>query len=429
MRNSAGTLYALVDNLRLVSGVTTAVPGSPTSSALAPTISPTGLRSSDPATYFSHSYTGTPVGMFTGRRILQLQTANPINEHVTIPFGLGVGPGGVSTNRGIPSDSFDAIGINLFNPGTVNGYTGKTVFNLTQFTDNSNYANALSDPTGAISVEKAGGVFNFNHLRGNSTATANVNAVSGDGMGSITWWGQAGTNLSYASSNQTPAGIFVKATETHSTSNASTGTHGAGMYLQHTPNSVGSSRPRTFLLAENRGVEIRAMDIITLKPESKSAQATDRSLNPTVNHTWLTASDYSLGSLNTAGTGAKVVVGITSASGVNGDVGLVLQRAVGNTANFELKLPTGTANTLQIVNNSNSTTPVSIDNSKVAFAIPVQFPVYTRSAASAITGAVGQQICISDSNGSSTQSDDGMMAYWCTSGTAGWKYVHDNRAI
>jgi hypothetical protein len=42
---------------------------------------------------------------------------------------------------------------------------------------------------------------------------------------------------------------------------------------------------------------------------------------------------------------------------------------------------------------------------------------------------VGQQISISDSSGSSTQTEDGMMAYWGTTATAGWKYIHDNRAI
>jgi hypothetical protein len=70
-----------------------------------------------------------------------------------------------------------------------------------------------------------------------------------------------------------------------------------------------------------------------------------------------------------------------------------------------------------------------LNSTSATFAQPVGFPVKTRAQWSAITGVVGQQVCVSDSSGSSTQTEDGMMAYWGTTATAGWKYIHDNRAI
>lgn len=317
--------------------------------------------------YWSHTYTVAPTAAFGGRRLLRLETANSVNEHINIPYGLGVGPGAVSSNRGYPGDFADAIGINLLNPGTVNGYNAKTIFNLTQFTDNSYYASGLP-------LERTGGQFAFNHLRGNAgTGTfATTYARNGDGLGRLTWWTQVGTiSTSAVSSDYTPAGIIAVATEDHtgavsngnnSGSEAFTsGKHGTGVAMQYTPNSAGVARPRTFLLANDKTVELRSVDSVILKPVVKTnSNATDRALFGAVNHTWLTASDYVLGTAaaNTAsmtnGSGAKVTVGITSASGNNGDVGLVLQRATGNTANFELKLPTGTADTLQLINNNNS---------------------------------------------------------------------------
>ena len=63
------------------------------------------------------------------------------------------------------------------------------------------------------------------------------------------------------------------------------------------------------------------------------------------------------------------------------------------------------------------------------FIQPVLFPVKTVSQWSAITGVAGQQVCVSNSSTSPTQTEDGMMAYWGTKATAGWKYIHDNRAI
>jgi hypothetical protein len=59
----------------------------------------------------------------------------------------------------------------------------------------------------------------------------------------------------------------------------------------------------------------------------------------------------------------------------------------------------------------------------------IGFPVYTITQAQAITGSVGKQICISNSSGSPSQTDDGMMAYWATNGTPQWRYIHNNGAL
>ena len=70
-----------------------------------------------------------------------------------------------------------------------------------------------------------------------------------------------------------------------------------------------------------------------------------------------------------------------------------------------------------------------LNSTSATFAQPVGFPVKTVAQWGAITGVAGQQVCVSNSSTSPTQTEDGMMAYWGTTATAGWKYIHDNRAI
>ena len=57
---------------------------------------------------------------------------------------------------------------------------------------------------------------------------------------------------------------------------------------------------------------------------------------------------------------------------------------------------------------------------------PVGFPVKTAAQWNVITGAVGQQVCVSDSAGGAHP--NGMMAFWDTS-NARWSYIHDNSAV
>jgi hypothetical protein len=81
---------------------------------------------------------------------------------------------------------------------------------------------------------------------------------------------------------------------------------------------------------------------------------------------------------------------------------------------------------------SASPTPANyatFNSTKAQFTKPVQFPSDTVANWNAVTGAVGMQVCVSNSSTSPTQTEDGMMAYWGTTATAGWKYIHDNRAI
>jgi hypothetical protein len=67
-----------------------------------------------------------------------------------------------------------------------------------------------------------------------------------------------------------------------------------------------------------------------------------------------------------------------------------------------------------------------IDAVKISATVPVAFPVYTKAAANAITGAVGWQIAISDS--AQGANPNGMMAFWDTSNSR-WSYIHDNSAV
>ena len=73
-----------------------------------------------------------------------------------------------------------------------------------------------------------------------------------------------------------------------------------------------------------------------------------------------------------------------------------------------------------------STARLTVDSAKITAALPIQFPSYTAAAANAITGALGQQIAIS--NSASGGNPNGMMAFWDTTNVR-WSYIHDNSAV
>jgi hypothetical protein len=69
---------------------------------------------------------------------------------------------------------------------------------------------------------------------------------------------------------------------------------------------------------------------------------------------------------------------------------------------------------------------LTVDANKITAAVPVVFPSYTKAQANALTGAIGWQICISDSAAGSNP--NGMMAFWDTT-NGRWSYIHDNSAV
>jgi hypothetical protein len=69
---------------------------------------------------------------------------------------------------------------------------------------------------------------------------------------------------------------------------------------------------------------------------------------------------------------------------------------------------------------------LTVEQTKITMGAPVAFPVYTSTAANAITGAVGWQIAISDSAGGGNP--NGMMAFWDTTNSR-WSYIHNNSAV
>ena len=71
-------------------------------------------------------------------------------------------------------------------------------------------------------------------------------------------------------------------------------------------------------------------------------------------------------------------------------------------------------------------TLATIDSTAATFTVPVGFPVKTAAQWNAITGAVGRQVCVSDS--ASGPHPNGMMAFWDTT-NARWSYIHDNTAV
>jgi len=83
-------------------------------------------------------------------------------------------------------------------------------------------------------------------------------------------------------------------------------------------------------------------------------------------------------------------------------------------------------NTITFNDDATSTNLATFDTTKAAFTVPVQFPVKTAAQWNAITGAVGRQVCVSDS--ASGPHPNGMMAFWDTT-NARWSYIHDNTAV
>jgi len=67
-----------------------------------------------------------------------------------------------------------------------------------------------------------------------------------------------------------------------------------------------------------------------------------------------------------------------------------------------------------------------LNSSSATFTQPVGFPVKTAAAWNAITGSLGQQVCVSDSAQGSNP--NGMMAFWDTTNSR-WSYIHDNSAV
>jgi len=72
---------------------------------------------------------------------------------------------------------------------------------------------------------------------------------------------------------------------------------------------------------------------------------------------------------------------------------------------------------------SNNTDYVVFNSTSATFAQPVGFPVKTAAQWNAITGAVGQQVCVSNS-----PTVGGRMAFWDTTNSR-WSYVSDNSAV
>ena len=256
----------------------------------------------DAASAITDNFTWTTTGTVItagARRVIDVAPTNTINEHVRVPFSLGVGPGAISTNRGLPSDKADTIGINLLNNGKIEGYTGKTIFNLTQYKNNSTFSNINT----ASPQERAGPQFTFNTFAGNTdTANASLYLTSGDGMGSITWFAQPATS-SLVSSTFTPASISAKATETHDTSTK----QGTGLYLQYTPNSNGANAaPRTFVRAEDATTEVLAKTTLKLGKISTATNTTARGLGATAASDWVTINDSAVA----VNTGLRITGGL-----------------------------------------------------------------------------------------------------------------------
>jgi hypothetical protein len=155
--------------------------------------------------------------------------------------------------------------------------------------------------------------------------------------------------------------------------------------------------------------------------------------------------------VNNDGTGLRIST--AGSNGTNYGIGffnyLYQTAASGSDHEFSLNLAAGdqtgsVVNSVQTISSKPTNTRIfagtagasasvsvklTVDANKITAAVPVAFPVYTITQAQALTGAVGWQICISDSSSSPSQTDDGMMVYWATNGTPQWRYIHNNGAL
>lgn len=81
------------------------------------------------------------------------------------------------------------------------------------------------------------------------------------------------------------------------------------------------------------------------------------------------------------------------------------------------------SDTVNINNFDSSVNRVSVSSTEAKFNLPVGFPVDTATNWNAITGAVGRQVCVSDS-----PTVGGRMAFWDTTNSR-WSYISDNSAV
>jgi hypothetical protein len=82
---------------------------------------------------------------------------------------------------------------------------------------------------------------------------------------------------------------------------------------------------------------------------------------------------------------------------------------------------------IQTFKNANSSsTYLTLNSTSATFTQPVGLPVKTAAQWNAITGVVGQQVCVSDSAQGSNP--NGMIAFWDTTNSR-WSYIHDNSAV
>ena len=84
------------------------------------------------------------------------------------------------------------------------------------------------------------------------------------------------------------------------------------------------------------------------------------------------------------------------------------------------------AEDVRILGNDRAANIVTFSTSTIVSAVPFTLPNYTAAQAGALTGSVGQMICINDSAGAGNP--DGMIAFWDTTNTR-WSYIHDNSAV
>lgn len=80
------------------------------------------------------------------------------------------------------------------------------------------------------------------------------------------------------------------------------------------------------------------------------------------------------------------------------------------------------SDTISLSNSSNSVY-LTLNSSNATFTKPVGFPVKTAAQWNAITGSIGQQVCVSDS-----PSVGGRMAFWDATNSR-WAYISDNSAV
>ena len=275
--------------------------------------------------------------------------------------------------------------------GTVQPFRGITIDNSADTTKLPGYiARSYSNTAGFR------GRLVFERARGTAASPSAVQ--SGDFLGEVDATGYSSTGWINDTLTVVPGFFGFSATENW-VSNTALGTN-FGLSLAPTATTISAPANLVGCLAINPQVFASRSDSFTWangKTGTTQTMALDVSGNLTV------TGDIRINGNDIQNSGGTAAITLSSAN-----------------ATTTIK---GDAITLE---NNAGTDYAVLNSTSATFTQPVGLPVKTATQWNAITGAVGQMVCVS--NSAQGSNPNGMIAFWDTT-AARWSYIHDNSAV